>query len=117
MQDTLTMGGQPLSLAQLRMNLEAYWNLQAFTLMLVMMQFFKFLAVNSFLGTLVETFMVVKTIILQYIVIVVISNVGFAYMGYCMFGHAMEEFYSFDQSFFTLLATSLGDGITYAELV
>ena len=142
--DTLTIEGQPLSLAPLRGNLELYWNLQSVTMMIVMMQvtpnlsmqlyefmksqflqnsclaamqFFKYMAFNSFLGTLVETFMIVKTVILQYIIIVVISNVGFAYMGYCMFGHALAEFYSFDQSFMTLLGTSLGDGITYAELV
>lgn len=145
-QDTLTIDGQPPSLAPLRGNLEIYWNLQSFTMMIVMMQaslsllmhratfpfffqrpdsdlwclmlqFFKYMAFNSFLGTLVETFMVVKTVILQYIIIVVISNVGFAYMGYCMFGHALADFYSFDQSFMTLLGTSLGDGMTYAELV
>ncbi len=114
--DTMDTFGQTPNLWSIRAKQEVYWVAQSFTLMLVLMRMLRYLAVNSYLGAIMESFVVMKTTLLQYIIIVCAGNTAFAYMGYIMFGQTMKEFRTFDQSFFTLLATSLGDGITYAEL-
>ncbi len=116
LKDTMDMFGQSPNLWSIRAKQEVYWVAQSFTLLLVLLRLLRYLAVNSYLGAIMESFVVMKTTLLQFIIIVCAGNTAFAYMGYIMFGQSMVEFHTFDQSFFTLLATSLGDGITYAEL-
>lgn len=117
LRDTMDLHGQSVNLWSIRVKNDIYWAAQSCTLLIVLARLLKYLAVNSFLGTLVESFVVMKTALLQYLIMVVASNIAFAYMGYCLFGHGMKEFHTIDSSFFTLLATTLGDGITYEELV
>ena len=57
-----------------------------------MFRLLKYLAVNPLLGGLIETFIIVKVQLLQFLVIVVACNVAFAYMGVLMFGDVLAAF-------------------------
>jgi len=64
----------------------------------------------------VETFLLVKTQLLQFMIIVSTCNIGFAIMGVILFGDGLEEFHTFDQAYFALLGLALGGGVTYADM-
>jgi len=114
--DKLLMEGSAISLQNLA-NLERdYFAVQAITVMATLLRFLKYFQMSPILGGLLETLMIVKVNLLQFILTIVTCNIAFAYMGYILFGDSLEAFRTYDRSFFTLLGTLLGQGVSYAEL-
>jgi hypothetical protein len=95
--DTMTYFDGPLSLAPAHVQQRDYFIIQSLTVGLSMFRLLKYLAVNPLLGGLIETFIIVKVQLLQFLVIVVACNVAFAYMGVLMFGDVLAAFHTFDQ--------------------
>ncbi|EKX37803.1 hypothetical protein GUITHDRAFT_116110 [Guillardia theta CCMP2712] len=114
--DMLQMHNTTLSLMPAAYNSNNYFVVQSFTVLLTLMRFLKYMAMSTMTAGLIETFLVMKVYLLQYIILVCVCNVGFAYVGYLLFGHALLEFATFNSSYFTLFATLLGEGIKYSDL-
>mmetsp|Transcript_67679 Transcript_67679/g.141089 ORF Transcript_67679/g.141089 Transcript_67679/m.141089 type:complete len:691 (+) Transcript_67679:122-2194(+) len=116
LQDKLVYKETSLSLAGVRSLLRSYYACQAITLMITLLRLLKYMTVNPLLGSLVETFVIMKVQILQFILVVALSNTAFAYMGYILFGDAVEAFHTFDLAYFTIFGMLLGDGLGYSTL-
>eukprot|EP00960_Hanusia_phi_P026785 746463-Hanusia_phi.AAC.9 len=114
--DTLQMHNTTLSLMPSSYNNNNYFVVQSFTVLITLLRFLKYMAMSTVTAGLIETFLVMKVYLLQYIIVVCVCNVGFAYVGYILFGHELLEFATFNSSYFTLFATLLGEGIKYSDL-
>lgn len=89
-QDRLTYHGGALSLAPVHAQLRDYFVLQSITVAVSMFRLLKYLALNPIFGGLVETFIIIKMQLLQFVLIVCALNVGFAYMAVLLFGDVLE---------------------------
>ncbi len=114
--DQLSYDQGPLSLAPSRSQLRDYFVVQAIVVGLSLFRVLKYLGASSMFGGLVETFLLVKFQLLQFIIIVSTCNIGFAIMGVILFGDGLSQFHTFDQAYFALLGLALGGGVTYADM-
>lgn len=88
--DKLTYYGGALSLAPVQAQLRDYFVLQSITVAISMFRLLKYLALNPLFGGLIETFIIVKMQLVQFVLIVCTLNVGFAYMAVLLFGDVMQ---------------------------
>jgi hypothetical protein len=89
-QDKLTYHGGALSLAPVHAQLRDYFVLQSITVAVSMFRLLKYLALNPIFGGLVETFIIIKMQLVQFVLIVCALNVGFAYMAVLLFGDVLQ---------------------------
>jgi len=114
--DSLSYYGGPLSLAPVQVQLRDYFVMQAIIVGLSMFRLLKYLAFNPLFGGIIETFIIIKVQLVQFIIIICSCNVGFAYMANMMFGHELAAFHTFDHAYFSILGMVLGGGVTYAQI-
>ena len=89
---------------------------QALTIALSMLRLLKYLGVNPIFAGLVQTLVLMKMQLLQFVLVACACCIAFAYMGVLMFGHALQAFHTFDQAYFSVIGIVMGGGVTYAEL-
>jgi len=114
--DQLSLYGSSISLAPVYSQLRDYFCIQAVCIAISVFRMLKYFAVNPVFGGLIQTFVIVKMQLVQFIFFICICNVGFAYMGVLMFGEKISEFQTFDSAYFALIGTVLGGGVEYAKM-
>mmetsp|Transcript_53082 Transcript_53082/g.110716 ORF Transcript_53082/g.110716 Transcript_53082/m.110716 type:complete len:745 (-) Transcript_53082:132-2366(-) len=114
--DAITYSGTSPSLAASVFTMRSYFCIQGLTLLATVLRLLKYMMAVSCLSALVETMVLMQGTLVQFGTVIMVSNTAFAYMGYVLFGDNMPEFHTWDQAFFTLFATLLGEGINYAQL-